>query len=341
MSTDAKKRGCRGFTLVEVLVVMVIMGVVTTAIFTLYTSTDKTANTSEEIVEVQQNLRIALDQIARDLRMAGFLIPNGQTPLISAPERSTDNNNDRDCVDSGELPGSGAGCFSFRTATLSGRVARIIGTPGGASPADESSAFLCTVGSAEMVDLFESGSKGNGDWVRIIRPADGRSPLNRILWVSSRDRGDPSLTLKGFTAATVYRAGDLIVRVSDANDDNDGDANTNPPPAVITSTYRLIDDPESTDPSMRILVRRESTGADIQTHGTDVPIAGKVTDLRFSYILEDGSETSSVTDADRLGEVTAIRVMIAGATDVTRTGNPRYSGIKTRTVESVIKLRNR
>jgi len=61
-----------GFSLVELLVVMVIMGLVMTSIYGLYLHNLKTANTSEEVVDVQQNLRIAYDMMARDIRMAGF-----------------------------------------------------------------------------------------------------------------------------------------------------------------------------------------------------------------------------------------------------------------------------
>lgn len=331
MWTEPKKIRSAGFTLVEVLIVMVIMGVVVTAVYNLYTSTDKTANTSEEVVEVQQNLRIALDQIARDTRMAGFLIPNGSTPILAAPSGSTDNNDNGTCIDSGETPGPGAGngCFSFQTATLSGRVARITGTPSGASPADANTGYLLTVGNAEMVDLFETGN-----WARIIRPADGSSPLDRIFKVSGTDRSPiPTLTLEGFTAATIYRPGDLIVRVTDPNGDHDDNANTSPPPAVITTSYRLVDDPTSSDPSMRVLKRTDSSGGTAE-------IAAKITGLQFSYLLDDGTEQSAVTSA-RLGEIAAVRVTISGATDATRTGNANYSGIKTRSVETVIRLRNR
>jgi prepilin-type N-terminal cleavage/methylation domain-containing protein len=76
-----KWRAIRGFTLVEILVVLVIMGLVCAAVYTTFISTQRQAYTQDEVVEVQQNLRAALDYMMRDIRMAGFLTPPGQNPL--------------------------------------------------------------------------------------------------------------------------------------------------------------------------------------------------------------------------------------------------------------------
>src|SRR5574341_1873842 len=68
-----------GFTLIEVLIVAAMLGIVMGAIYSLYVTHQRTAYTQEEEVDVQQNLRIAMDSISRDIRMSGFLIPKDRS----------------------------------------------------------------------------------------------------------------------------------------------------------------------------------------------------------------------------------------------------------------------
>ncbi len=62
-----------GFTLVELLVVILIFGIFAGAVYSLYIAHMKTVISREEVLDVQQNVRIAMDRLTRDLRMAGFL----------------------------------------------------------------------------------------------------------------------------------------------------------------------------------------------------------------------------------------------------------------------------
>lgn len=64
-----------GFTLVELLVVILIFGIFAGAVYSLYIAHMKTVIAREEVLDVQQNVRIAMDRLTRDLRMAGFLAP--------------------------------------------------------------------------------------------------------------------------------------------------------------------------------------------------------------------------------------------------------------------------
>jgi type IV pilus assembly protein PilW len=62
----------QGFTLVELLVAIAISGIVAGAIFTAFQSQQKSYLAQDQVAEMQQNLRAAMDFVVRDIRMAGY-----------------------------------------------------------------------------------------------------------------------------------------------------------------------------------------------------------------------------------------------------------------------------
>jgi prepilin-type N-terminal cleavage/methylation domain-containing protein len=73
----------RGFTLVELIMVMAILGVVVGALYSVYLTHLRNASHQDQLLEVQQNMRIAMDSISRDLMMAGMLVQSPNPPLKS------------------------------------------------------------------------------------------------------------------------------------------------------------------------------------------------------------------------------------------------------------------
>lgn len=65
----------RGFTLVEVLIAMALATLVGLAGYVVFSSTNFSYKVEQDVVEAQQNLRVAMDRLARDLRHAGFGLP--------------------------------------------------------------------------------------------------------------------------------------------------------------------------------------------------------------------------------------------------------------------------
>lgn len=61
-----------GFTLIELTVVIAIMSIVLGAIFSVFAATNRSATNNEVIAEVMQNLRISIDFMEQDIRMAGL-----------------------------------------------------------------------------------------------------------------------------------------------------------------------------------------------------------------------------------------------------------------------------
>jgi prepilin-type N-terminal cleavage/methylation domain-containing protein len=196
-------RNGHGFTLVELLVVIAIMGLAMTAILGLFTDTQQTANTQEEVANTQQNLRIAMNFLTRDIQMAGFLIPTTNTAIESAPANL-----------------SGGQILTIRTATTSLDVARVASS---VTVTNAPSSYVTfTLAKADMVDLFESGDK-----VRLVRSPLHDQRIDTLLEVGTSP-SSTTLNIKGFNADATYNQADLLVKTSSAHPSRiDYDINNN------------------------------------------------------------------------------------------------------------------
>ncbi len=67
----------RGASLLELLVALAITGVVTLAVFKAYISQHRHYIVQEDVTDIQQNARAAIDEIIRHVRMAGHDLPMG------------------------------------------------------------------------------------------------------------------------------------------------------------------------------------------------------------------------------------------------------------------------
>jgi type IV pilus assembly protein PilW len=70
----------RGFTLIELMAAMVVALVILGAGFTALTTSDKAARVNDLVAETQQNSRIAMELLSRDVKTAGF----GMTAAVGA-----------------------------------------------------------------------------------------------------------------------------------------------------------------------------------------------------------------------------------------------------------------
>jgi type IV pilus assembly protein PilW len=67
-----KRFGVKGITLIELLVALVICGMVVAGIYRVFIAQSKAYTVQDQVVEVQQSVRSAMEILLRDLRMAGF-----------------------------------------------------------------------------------------------------------------------------------------------------------------------------------------------------------------------------------------------------------------------------
>lgn len=280
-----------GFSLVELLVVTAIMGLVVMAVMGVYESTQRTAYSQDEVVELQQNLRVALEEVTKDLRLAGFMIPATSPPLQVAPQNPDTSSR-----------------LTINTASARGRAIRIdedLTVPEAVDPDGDADTVRFTVGSSDMIDLFDAGDK-----VRVIRPPAQEETLDYVFTVKSTNRTSRYITLSGFTAAlgggtAEYKAGDVIVRTDQTLPD--------------TIAYYLEGD------EIKRIVKGATTPADV--------VADDITALTLAYLMDDGTEKNSVSGSER-DEVRAVRVTVTGQTTTPE-------GTSTRSLSNVVKLRNR
>jgi prepilin-type N-terminal cleavage/methylation domain-containing protein len=286
----------RGFSLVELLIVVMMMGIVTMAIYSLYESTQRTATSQDQTVELQQNLRVAMDQIARDIRMAGFMIPADLTPIATANQNS----------------------ITFNTASTFGRAARINDDPTVSVVNGASVDLNLTVASAAQALLF-----ADGNFARIIRPPNQGDLFDDCIISLTAGPSGTTLPIRIMNnsgadiSSLQLRPGDIFARITDdSNNPN-------------TVRYLREDD----------LFRRrtDETTADVDTqtvaNGLRASADPNLDGLQFRYILDDGTEQTTVSGAT-LDSIKAVRVTLAGEVDT-------QQGLKTRSLTSIVALRNR
>lgn len=301
-----RMNGSRGFTLVELMVVTVVMGLVAVAVHSTYINTQRQAYTQEGVVELQQNLRAALDYMVKDIRMAHFMTPAGVNPLNSVPTQMVaDGNGDGDYDDAGERS-----MLSLVSATSMHGYARVTGVTLGGSNLTLSLA-------SNTMHQFD-----DGDVVRIFRPVT-LNPVTNVFSVTGTPTGDQVVldASSGYTAGSV-RVGDLLIRLPEGVGSAD---------FPLQVDYQLIDDP-STDFNMNQL-RRRVVGPAGNTIEAFQLIASNISGIDLNYLNDAGVSTANPS------EVVAIEITLTARTDATRVFR-NFSGVKERSLSTTVKIHN-
>jgi type IV pilus assembly protein PilW len=114
-SMYAHVKRTQGFSLVELLVVIVIAGIVMTSVYSMLFTQQRSYQVQEQVVEVQQGLRAGLDLLLYELRMAGYdpddddlagitvAADDSITFTLVADDDGEDNDSDSVVDESGEL----------------------------------------------------------------------------------------------------------------------------------------------------------------------------------------------------------------------------------------------
>ncbi len=316
MSHPVRRRSClhpaccnRGFTLVEILIVMGILITVISAVLLLYDRQARMTDVEEETVEVQQNLRIAVDAILRDIREAGFLVPGGTYPVSAISN------------------GGGTGGSDTVTLNVASAVS-VYGVIDGDVTTNVVSGSPMTFTVSSSLD---AGSFAVNDVVRIIDPTNKTEPLSTTYTVSTVDTVTPGLTVvpSGSGSNISFKKGFVIVRT--------GDTTSEQYPGTVL--YCLgpatgCGSGVSGCPTGQTCLFRIVNGSADESS----IVATNITDLQFRYIL-DGS-TTELDSTTNYSQIRAMRVTLTGATASPKT-QAVMGGQRTRELTTVVKLRNR
>jgi prepilin-type N-terminal cleavage/methylation domain-containing protein len=107
MKEKNRKQAQKGFTLIELLIVLFISGIVLTGIYKTFFSQQSAYRTQEQVAELNQNLRAALDLMVREIRLANYKTSTSSFMgiLEASPTRIrvlADLNQDGDTLDDNE-----------------------------------------------------------------------------------------------------------------------------------------------------------------------------------------------------------------------------------------------
>src|SRR3954454_8106900 len=115
--TDAQ----RGFTLIEMLVAMVLMGLIGTAILATVFGANTSAKAAKSEQDLNEEARLGLNRMARELRQATSLtqvmnpdVTGYSSSAITAVTFTSDFNGDS-CIDGVAPGGSTAGCTAYQS----------------------------------------------------------------------------------------------------------------------------------------------------------------------------------------------------------------------------------
>lgn len=72
-----KFKNVKGFTLLELLIAIVLTSIVSYAVMKVYIDQHKTYMVQDDITNVQQNVRASIDELSKNIRMAGYDLPVG------------------------------------------------------------------------------------------------------------------------------------------------------------------------------------------------------------------------------------------------------------------------
>lgn len=302
-----------GFTLIELLIVVAILGIVMGAVYSLFIANQRTAYTTDEVVEVQQNLRIAMEAVTKDLYSAGFLIDTANTPAISA-FANDGGLKSAQVLNQAPVP-AGSDTVTINMATLNNAFTR---SSTDVSAGSSTITVMPPVAATQVaaIRLFH-----NDDSIKIIRFESGKYRDLGLYTINHAGGVDIPNNTINFTPALTedVKIGDRIVLVP---------AGSITPPTVRYELVNAATAPPNTCPANQLCLQRTTNGVEI--------VAQNMSDFQLRYILDDNSVTDTPADTK---SIKAVIVTVWGETQVTRLLSANVP--KIRQLSSVIRLRNR
>ena len=163
------------FTLVEIMIAMAMAGFVIAAVYTIFVSTNRSYHTQDRVADAQQRVRVGIDFMVRDIRLAGL------DPLAPATD---------------PVDGNGAGIKQATATKL--RFTTDLGVNGviddgdGASPVNQERITYEFSANTLRRCLYEG--TGSENWQILIKNVTA-NPSGQPLFTYLNEAGNPTATL--------------------------------------------------------------------------------------------------------------------------------------------------
>jgi type IV pilus assembly protein PilW len=184
-----------GLTLIELMIAMVLGVIVLGAIFYSYIGSRSSYRLNDEIARMQENGRVAVDMLERDLRMAGYAGCRGAGRVLTRSDAALE-------TIKAEL---GVGVFATQNAALLGGEAYALRVLAPSAP-DARLAADVTAGSAQAKLEQNTGRASVGDYVLIHDCSNGE--LFRVNGLVAASGGGLDLTLDAVPSRPVKKDND-------------------------------------------------------------------------------------------------------------------------------------
>jgi prepilin-type N-terminal cleavage/methylation domain-containing protein len=267
----------RGLTLIELLVAVAITGLLVGGIYRTFISQQHTYTVQEQIVDMQQNVRLAINRMTRELRMAGY---------------------------------GRVGATFFGSGKVHGIYQNAI-TPGGGGNS------VTVVGGYQAVATL-SANATSGSTSILVNDASGfNTGLKQYISIN----GTESRQIQKITGNQIdFKGGTQL-----SEDHLAGE----PVFLIMAITYSI-----GMFEGKSSLLRDDHLGLGLQ------PVAENIENLRFRYVMDDGT-TLDVVPAAQFDNIRMIQVTLVARTDridpeLTKAGD----GFRRRTLNSNIQVRN-
>ena len=215
----------RGFSLIEILVTLVIMGMITQALVSFFITSARLRSVADIRMETHQAVAATMDTLARDIRLAGICFPsNGQFVSLGGVDNGTQdaitirlgNTVNESCVQTALSADAAAGANTLSLASAQGFAVGSVGYVTNGSVGD----FFTVTG------ISGSDLTTNATWARAYPAASSgvyamQEHIYRVnttidsrgsVLTSQRDRGTEEIFADGITALNVqYRNTDNSV----------------------------------------------------------------------------------------------------------------------------------
>lgn len=314
-TTNRSREG--GFSIIELLMVIAILGLVVGAIHSLYGSHQRSATVETEVIDVQQNLRIGMEQMARDISMAGFLV-TGANPVAAVVNNASPTadglilNTATESLVAAAINASNSALVVAAGDLLDLPVMAFGNSLGGFEAADAGTAKarITNYRGAAVVD-----GAGVGTVFSVIQVNPTATPCGAV--------AAPCLQLRADAAGTgSFLSGDSIVKTS-------APGGAEAFPQTVQYGVAACPAPLAGQCLMRTTVPAAAAGPSV--------IATNVSDLQFRYLLDGTLEVDAPT-AVQMDDVRAVRVTISG--QIVDTAAAAGGDVKLRTLMSIVAIRN-